>query len=337
MHQSVSAHTARLIVRALSERMSAGVPAVLGTLELEPSLLTQREATLSKARMDALWDRALQLSQDDGFGLSVAASLRPGMLGAVEYLFRNMKTLGDAYAQAVRFQNLLQNNTSRWSVDLTGDHRVYGYELLPPRAPAYRHIVEFACAAFVGLGRQVASEAFAPLAVSFRHEAGCDERRYVEAFGVVPRFSQPTNTIQLSEATCDVGIEGAQPDLAEIVQFYARHQQERVAADSTAEATRRAVSETMRTGEVSLTKVGRYLGMSERTLRRRLSEEGVTFQSLVDEVRFEAAKAYLAQPKLSTAETALLLGFSEVGAFYRAFKRWYGASLSEYRAAQSKR
>ena len=81
--------------------------------------------------------------------------------------------------------------------------------------------------------------------------------------------------------------------------------------------------------------VARTLGMSERTLRRRLAADGLGVQALVDEVRFESAKAYLAQPSLSIAEIALLLAFSDARAFTRAFKRWSGGTVSEYRRDQS--
>ncbi|HVK77274.1 MAG TPA: helix-turn-helix transcriptional regulator [Kofleriaceae bacterium] len=77
--------------------------------------------------------------------------------------------------------------------------------------------------------------------------------------------------------------------------------------------------------------VARRLGMSERTLQRRLKDEGTTFAVLVDEVRTDLARMYLADDRLAVYEVAFLLGFSEPSAFNRAFKRWLGTSPREYR------
>jgi len=76
------------------------------------------------------------------------------------------------------------------------------------------------------------------------------------------------------------------------------------------------------------------MGMSSRTLRRRLREEGTRFQDVLDRARCALAKHYLDEPKLALGEVAFLLGFSEPSAFHRAFKRWTGATpLSHRRGA----
>ncbi len=335
MHQRVSGHTARLIVKALAAGSGRKIPELAAELGLPRELLADRETSLTKATMDELWDRALVLSGDDGFGLSLATVLAPGTLGAVEYLFRNMRTLGEAYRQVVRFQNLLQQNTSRWSAVQVADDWAFGYELIPPIAAAHRHIVEFAFASFVALGRHVASSSWVPAEVSFAHSRGAKLARYRDAFGAVPLFDQKSNEIRLTRATCAIDVAGADGHLANIVREYAERQQSELSRVSIADQVRRTVTETMHRGEVTLKSVAKHLQMNERALRRRLSEDNASFQALVDEVRFDVARAYVDQNRLSTAEIALLLGFSEVGALYRAFRRWSGTSLSDYRASQS--
>lgn len=73
------------------------------------------------------------------------------------------------------------------------------------------------------------------------------------------------------------------------------------------------------------------LKMSERSLQRRLADEGVTFDALLDEVRRVLSLRYLADPSIAIAEVAYLLGYSEPSPFYRAFRRWTGTSPSEMR------
>ena len=71
---------------------------------------------------------------------------------------------------------------------------------------------------------------------------------------------------------------------------------------------------------------------SQRTLQRRLQEEGTSFQTLLDDTRRELAEQYLAQPGMSLLEIAYLLGFADPSNFFRAFRRWFDATPGEYRA-----
>jgi AraC-like DNA-binding protein len=71
--------------------------------------------------------------------------------------------------------------------------------------------------------------------------------------------------------------------------------------------------------------------MSERSVQRRLADEGETFDGLLDELRRELAVRYLADKKIAIAEVAFLLGYSEPSAFHRAFKRWTGSTPSQVR------
>ncbi len=79
--------------------------------------------------------------------------------------------------------------------------------------------------------------------------------------------------------------------------------------------------------------VASTLCMSERTLQRRLTEEGTSFAELVDEVRREAAQRYFAHGDYSPTEITFALGFSDPSNFYRACKRWFGRSPSTMRCS----
>jgi len=77
-------------------------------------------------------------------------------------------------------------------------------------------------------------------------------------------------------------------------------------------------------GEARVEEVAKRMGISRRTLTRRLSAENVTFTDLVKEVRMLLARRYLAEPEMQTAEVAWLLGYKGTSAFSHAFKRWTG-------------
>ena len=77
--------------------------------------------------------------------------------------------------------------------------------------------------------------------------------------------------------------------------------------------------------------MARELGVSERTLHRRLKDEGMTYAEVYDGVRDRMAREYLKTDRVTVAEVAFLLGFSESSAFVRAFRRWTGFSPSDFR------
>ena len=77
--------------------------------------------------------------------------------------------------------------------------------------------------------------------------------------------------------------------------------------------------------------VAEKLGLSDRTLRRRLKEEGSTYRKILDEIRFELAREYLADTQLPIDEIAVLLGYTEPGNFCHAFRRWGGQSPRSWR------
>jgi AraC-like DNA-binding protein len=107
--------------------------------------------------------------------------------------------------------------------------------------------------------------------------------------------------------------------------------------DTWSARTREAVAALLRDSSADITRVAKVLGASQRTLQRRLASEGQTFESLLDQVRYEMAAAFLADEQRSIAEVAWLVGFHELSAFYRAFRRWSGRTPAEYRASLNAR
>src|SRR5262249_18275873 len=96
-------------------------------------------------------------------------------------------------------------------------------------------------------------------------------------------------------------------------------------------SVRRAVAESMREGRPSLTRVAKKMAMSPRTLQRQLKEQGMDFKQLVADTRRLFALSYLGNRSQTLTEIAFLLGYSEVSAFNRAFKRWTGSTPLAYR------
>jgi AraC-like DNA-binding protein len=100
--------------------------------------------------------------------------------------------------------------------------------------------------------------------------------------------------------------------------------------DAVLSSIRKAVAESMRDGDPKLSRVAKKVSMGPRTLQRRLKEYGSDFKKLVEDTRQRFAVSYLKDRKNSLTEVAFLLGYSEVSAFNRAFKRWTHSTPLSY-------
>ena len=92
------------------------------------------------------------------------------------------------------------------------------------------------------------------------------------------------------------------------------------------------LGEQLARGEPDRSELARRLHLSERTLQRRLAEEGRNYQQLLNDTRQQLAEQHLSTGDLPAAEIALLLGYSEPSVFFRAFRQWTGLTPGEYRA-----
>lgn len=88
-------------------------------------------------------------------------------------------------------------------------------------------------------------------------------------------------------------------------------------------------------GQVRAAEVAQRLGVSQRTLQRRLAAEGLTFAKVLDDLRLDLAKRYLREAELPVSEIAWLLGYQQISALNHAFKRWTGKTPTQMRAHEA--
>jgi AraC-like DNA-binding protein len=105
----------------------------------------------------------------------------------------------------------------------------------------------------------------------------------------------------------------------------------RNASKNVGEQVKQTLRRSMAGKRPSLQDVAQELGLSARTLQRRLTDAGITFQELVEETRRELARHYLKQRNVELNEAAFLLGFEDANSFFRAFQGWEGTSPTEWR------
>jgi AraC-like DNA-binding protein len=193
---------------------------------------------------------------------------------------------------------------------------------------------EATLAAIVAISREVASEPFRPQAVHLKHRAPLRTAGHEAFFRCPVHFGSDRDAIRVAQRTL------ATPNRvgdASIARFFDTLLDTEIGRlDDTVPLDRRVrdrVSTALSGGVPALSEVARELGMSGRTLQRRLAARSTSFQALVDEARRHLALRLLrGEDDVALTEVTYMTGFSDQSAFTRAFKRWTGQTPGAYRA-----
>ena len=171
-----------------------------------------------------------------------------------------------------------------------------------------------------------------PLAVHFKHAPRGDIGVYEEHFGCPVHFESGRDALLVSEESIDAPNKLGDETIAGFFDRHLEHQLASLPENTSLELrVRRAVANVLSEGVPTLSSIAAELAMSGRTLQRRLSEDGHSFQSVVDMARKDLAQRLLSETDYSLAEVAFLTGFAEQSGFTRAFKRWAGQTPRSYR------
>ncbi|MEZ5298438.1 MAG: helix-turn-helix domain-containing protein [Ilumatobacteraceae bacterium] len=167
--------------------------------------------------------------------------------------------------------------------------------------------------------------------VSFRHERPADDQPHREYFRCEVRFGSDVDGLVFDSGQLERRTLLADEGLSAYLLSQLDELRSQAADRSLVTTVRGVIADSLADGQPSKSQVARRLGMSERTLHRRLADEGESFQTLVTRARQDAAESLLRSGRHSLVDVAFLTGFSDQTAFTRAFKRWTGLTPSEFR------
>lgn len=281
------------------------------------------------ARSAELCEWAIARTRDLDLGLHAAEAIQPGDLDVLEFAARSCANFAEAIEVVNRYIALLREGAA-FQLEPAGEQCIWHFQMA---IETPRVINDWTVAIYVLLGRAMAPrEPALHTEVHVTHERPSDTREYERILRVPVKFGESCNRLVFPSRVLALPIEGASPQLHAVMRRYAGDLlQQRMRLQGFSDQVRTAVVETLRGSQGGADGVASKLGMSARTLNRRLQREGTSFMTLYDDVRRELALSYLDQPSLNIAEVAFMLGFSQTPAFSRAFKRWTGASPIEHR------
>ncbi len=278
-----------------------------------------------------LEERALELTGDAALGLRLGERGSCQGFGIVGQLAANTRTLRDCIDVALTYYPLILDG-QRPELSFERGRAILRYPGTFGTTRSLRLWIEFGMARFAQFGRRFMSRE-TPVETWFAYSRPAYGDDYLRVFGNTVRFDMPYNAFVFPEALLDIARPDWDPALYELLKAESNRALERL---STAQVRLRvrSVLSSLRLGErPEMATAARALGMSERALRRRLASEDVCFRELVDEVQRNRALILAKDPSRSAEAISNALGFSEVSAFHRAFKRWTGLTPLQYRMA----
>lgn len=319
----ITSHQAAAILVGL---VAAGVDAeaVFARAGIPVSELSEPDRRFPREKMTVLWRLAREASGDPAFPLHLVERIPHGSFGVLEYVARSSSTLGEALGRVIRYVRLLDD------VAEIGFLRQKDEVTIVPRVtdawPIPSDVMEALLAMTLRLARELTGDpSLLPRSVELAHPAPADCREHTRVFGLPVQFGARRSGITFAAAQLSLPVVKADPALSAILDRHAEELLRRLPPAGTfGQRVRGLLAAELRGGEPSLGAVAAKLGVSTRTLRRRLDDEGTSLTALLDELRRELALRYLEEHDMTLDAIAFELGFADARAFRRAFKRWTG-------------
>ena len=323
----------RKVVAAAGDGVDAA--ALLRSAGLDPNARADPKAMISATVYYELIERIAGETDATQLPLRTGASMRCDDYGALGLAFKAAPTLFGSYSRVARYARIWTSVVA-YALEPDGSNTWFVLHRSGTRRLGLRMSNEATLASATAIAREVSHNGtFTPLEVHLTHPQPKVIAHHEAYFGCPVFFGSDRDAILISNESINrtnkLGDEG-------ITQFLQQHLDQELAlianTKSLNERTKDVIARALSEGLPKMDDVARNLGMSVRSLHRRLADDGLTFRTLTENTRQELAEALLRDARYSIAEVAFLTGFSEQSSFNRAFKRWAGDTPATYRKAQ---
>lgn len=302
---------------------------------IDRAMLADAEMRFAESQVFALWMNAEQRYAQPAFGFELATRIPFGKLELIDYLVAACPTLGagmECFAHHARlcasgFTYRIERHTHEGEPGrrIVAEHH-YPVALLP------HSVSEYTWTLFLTRFRHACGPALTPV-LWLRAKPNVPAVRMMEQLGCVPEIADE-DALFVSEAQWKLENRYRDPMLQQLLVAHARDVHARLPENDFLSTLQSALVSAMHNGDPSIRRVAMRLGLSTRTLQRRLELERLTFQHVLEKLRHRMAIDYLRTTQLSLNEISALLGYTDATAFGRAFRRWTGRSPAAFRRDQ---
>lgn len=284
-----------------------------------------------------LWEALAKVSGDPMLGFRVSSPHPLSWLGALGHIMLALPNLKVAAETVLRYMALV-SPTVRAVAEPKPGHTCIALYLVAGSRPVPQQRYDFTWNMLLSTMRFVAArENLKPVLVSYAFPQPPSVRPYEERFGCPVRFGASANVMEFSDADLLLPIPTANDLAAQGMLRMLDERLQQVQRTSFSAKVRNLLVTMIDQGGALREAVAKRLLISERTLQRRLADEGTDFSALVDEVRREIAEQHLGTDKLTLKMLSYKLGFSDPSAFHRACLRWFGRPPGEFHSGAQPR
>jgi AraC-like DNA-binding protein len=331
---SATGGIARLACARLDE-MGKDPTAILSEVGLTPEEARDPAIRLEVQTQIKLLELAAEEVQDEWLGFHLARSYDLREIGLVYHVMASSERLSDALRNAARYSQI-NNEGVRLRFSMREGSAVIALDYVNVDRHADRQQVEFWLVTLLRICRQLTNGRLSPLRLKTRHFRNGMSAEFRAFIGVEIEFGANADEIWFPRPIALLSVVGRDEYLNELLCRYAeealaRKPQVRPTVRSKAEDV---LPKLLPHGRATASEVAMQLGMSSRSLSRKLAEEGTSFAEILDQLRAALAKRYLHDKTLPVSEIAWLLGYREISSLTHAFKRWTGTTPRRFRSGQ---
>lgn len=302
-------------------------------LNIDETLLTEADQRLPISIYHAIWDLAIQKSQCPELGLSIAQNEGIEDLGLVAHVVYNSASLKEGLDHYIRLFSVV-NEAIELEYELIDKrcHLRYIY-----KSPEYYNIPDIERTLAIVVLRTIKAVGLETrfYAVNFQHSKPEYAQKFEEVFPCKVNFDQACCEVVFDSKMLNMKPKRRNPHMRVATLNYANQILSRLFKRSITSKVKRLVEKNLSDGNFDAEQTAKLLNMSRQTLYRKLKNDGSSYSDIVDSVKQNKAFYALKQTQLPLTVIAYDLGFSELSAFTRAFKRWTGLTPAEYRKQES--
>ena len=325
---------ARLTIAVLKKSNVAPAP-ILERAGLSEQDFDSRQRRISAGSESKCLEYAAEAMDDSAFGLHLAEEANPREAGLPFYVASAANNLGEALELFARYSRIV-NEAMRVKLVRAPGGVVAEVTFVDHSRHRAKQITEFATAIIVKGIREVVGRNIRPMHVSFAHGRNSDLRAFERFFRCPIEFGASRDQLAFSNETLALPLATGDRHLLETLQPVCDEaaKERNTMAGTLRAAVENEAQKLLPHGKARRHSVAKALGLSARTLTRKLADEGTTYEQVSDQLRQSLALQYIKEQSVSLSQIAWLLGYEGSTSFNHAFRRWTGRSPSLARNEQ---
>lgn len=278
----------------------------------------------------AIWQAYSDLIGDTADGIiKLATAFETAKYPPTVLATYHARDFRDALKRMARYKQMCPPESLRITEE--GERCMIELDWLAPEQSGPPMLIGITLACLLELGRRGTGQPLTAQLVEFTHAMG-DVQTLEAYFGCPIRIGAPCNRLTLYRRDLDRPFVSYNEELLAILTPVLDQSLDEQRSRSITEKVKWIIKRSLTGGRPDIQSVAKELGMSDRTLQRRLTDENTSFKHLLTQARHEQAREYLADASLEIKEVAFLLGYEDQNSFYRAFRQWEGDTPSNWRS-----